>query len=138
MSDSERSWADQLRASDDHWFKTQAHDTKSLRAGDLILMPSAVMIDRYIRAIPEGEASDVSSMRRDLAERHDVATTCPVTTGIQLRIVGEAAHEALAAGASIEEITPVWRVLDRKATVLKKLSFDPAFILEQREREASS
>lgn len=37
--------------------------------------------------------------------------------------------------ASIE-ITPVWRVLDAKAPTLKKVTFDPAFMIDQRKRAA--
>lgn len=33
-------------------------------------------------------------------------------------------------GIPLDDVTPVWRVLDKKAPVLKKLSFDPAFILD--------
>lgn len=120
-----------------HWFKRQARDTTKLRAGDRILMPSGDMIEAYIRAIPRGEAQDVPMMRRTLAEGHDAATTCPVTTGIHLRAIAEAAHAALEAGASSGEVVPVWRVLERKASVLRRLPFDPAWLLALREQEAA-
>lgn len=55
-----------------------------------------------------------------------------MTTVIQLRIVTEAAREAFVNGAPIEEITPVWRVMDEHNPTLKKLSFGSTFILERR------
>jgi hypothetical protein len=38
-------------------------------------------------------------------------------------------------GHDIEEITPFWRVIDEKSSIVKKLRFDPAFITEQRSKE---
>ena len=37
--------------------------------------------------------------------------------------------------ADIEAITPFWRVIDKKAPIVKKRSFDYAFIAEQRHKE---
>ena len=54
---------------------------------------------------------------------------------MMLRIVAEAANEARQNGAGNDEIAPVWRVLDAKASALRKLTFDPAWILEERARE---
>ena len=78
----------------------------------------------------------VKELRAELAREHNADITCPVTTGVCLRTVAEAAYEAFAAGIPIAEVTPVWRVLDARSPVLKKASFDPEFILAQHAREA--
>ncbi len=54
---------------------------------------------------------------------------------MMLRVVAEAANEAHEQGAPLTEVTPVWRVLDRGASALRKLTFDPDYFLEQRVRE---
>jgi hypothetical protein len=64
--------------------------------------------------------------------------TCAKATGIFLRIVAEAANEAYAHGAPPGGVTPVWRVIGPKAPLLKKLSFDPQWLLDQRAREGLS
>lgn len=74
-------------------------------------------------------------IRTKLANDYGADYVCPVTTGIALRIVAEAANEALEHRAPIDDLASVWRVLDKQASVLKKLCFDQAFILDQRTHE---
>ena len=111
---------------------------KNLRAGLMMLVPTSRAVEVAIRAIPQGHVMSVMELRDELAQLHGADVTCPVTTGVCLRTVAEAAYESLNAGTPIEEIAPVWRVLYAKAPMLKKLSFDPAFIIEQRAHEARS
>ena len=59
-------------------------------------------------------------MRKALAGNHDADVTCPITTGFHLRTVAEAAFEDHEEGLPLEAITPVWRVLDKKAPTMKK------------------
>ncbi|MCC5928875.1 MAG: hypothetical protein JJU28_06490 [Cyclobacteriaceae bacterium] len=66
---------------------------------------------------------------------HGADYTCPVTTGIFLRIVAEAAYEELQNGKNQEEIIPFWRVIDPKSALAKKLSFGQELLLEMREKE---
>lgn len=127
------SWTNQLRYSGQH--EVRPRSEADAKTGRLTLFPSARLIDEYIRDIPAGDSRDLKSMKQELAARHGANVVCPVTTGVQLRIVAEAAHESFASGASMEEITPVWRVMDETTPTLKKLSFDPAFILDQRTSE---
>lgn len=114
----------------DHTFKFQKTDTKRLKAGDRILMPSRIMIEDYIRALPDHAQGDVSTMRTDLAERYDSAVTCPVTTGIHLLDLATEANDAYERGD--DDVLPIWRVLDRKASVVKKFTFDPTWIFLRR------
>ncbi len=106
-----------------------------MQAGQKMLIPSPSQIDAYLRAIPLGESRDVPTMRRELAARSGADVTCPVTTGIFLRILAEAAWEEMQQGKPVTEVTPVWRVLDARAPLWKKVSFDPAPFLEQRTKE---
>ena len=113
-----------------------AEGRKRLRAGQLMLYPNGRAVDGAIRAIPEGKTRTLKELRASLAQSHGADVTCPVTTGIALRAVAEAVGDAVNAGTPLEEITPVWRVLDARSATLKRLSFDPGFILEQRAHEA--
>jgi hypothetical protein len=103
-----------------------------------MLYPNSRLVDAVIRTIPKGQAMTQKELRAELARKHGADITCPVTTGICLRTVAEAAYEAFTNGTPIEEVAPVWRVLDARSPTLKKVSFDPAFILDQRAGEALS
>ena len=103
--------------------------------GSRMLIASPKVIDAYVRAVPEGKAVNPTVLRRDLAHGHDADATCPVTTGIFLRIVAEAALEQLAAGKSEDEVTPFWRIVEPKSPLAKKLSCGPEFIQKLREEE---
>ena len=73
-------------------------------------------------------------MRNDLAIEYQADKTCPVTTGIFLRIVSEASYEELKSGKGIEEVTP-WRIVNPKSKLAYKLECSAEFINQQRENE---
>jgi hypothetical protein len=54
-----------------------------------------------------------------------------------LRIVAEAANEAHHHGVPLDELTPIWRVLEPTTPAARKLTFDPTGLLRQRVREAN-
>jgi hypothetical protein len=72
-----------------------------MKAGSTMYISNPKTIDAYIRNIPKGKYTDLKTMRNDLAIEHHAEVTCPVTTGIFLRIVAEAANEQLKQGKSI-------------------------------------
>ena len=82
--------------------------TKRLGHG-MMLIPTALELDAMIRKIPRGEVSTLAQVRRRLARWHNADVTCPLVTGIFLRIVAEAAEEDRQAGRN--DITPYWRVV---------------------------
>jgi hypothetical protein len=128
-------WAAQLAASDHIDIRPVPEGRRGMTPGKLMLYPSARMISDAIRAIPAGQTVTAKELRASLANRYEAEYTCPVTTTRMLRIVAEAANEARENGEPTGEIAPVWRVLDRNASALRKLTFDPAWILDERSRE---
>ena len=75
----------------------------------MMLIPTALEVDAMIRKIPRGQVSTLAQIRRRLARWHNADVTCPLVTGIFLRIVAEAAEEDRLAGR--QEITPYWRLV---------------------------
>jgi hypothetical protein len=71
-------------------------------------------------------------MRKDLAAEYSAQYTCPITSGIFLRICTEHAYEEYQKGKPLKNITPFWRMIDSKAPVAKKLTFGYTFVHEQR------
>ena len=131
----EQTWAEQLKASSGFEIRPIPEGRVNAGPGKTMLFPSAQLLNDTIRAIPEGQSVTPKELRVELAHRHDASITCPVTTTMMLRIVAEAANEAHQNGVPLTEVTPIWRVLDRKASALRKLSFDPGYVLDQRAEE---
>lgn len=131
---SQKSWADKMEQ-DHSVIKKLDKDFADMKSGSLMYISNPKTIEAYIRNIPKGKAVDLKTMRKDLALEHAAEVTCPVTTGIFLRIVAEAANEQLEQGKTISRITPFWRVIDTKMPLAKKLTFGTKLIREQRKKE---
>lgn len=129
------SWTDKLQTSKPHEVKQAPINIAGMKAGEMMLVPSALLIDNFIRQIPKGQQMDILTLRKKLAQQHQAEVTCPITTGFHLRTVAEAAYEAFIAGETIDRITPIWRVLDATAPTIQKLSYDPSFLYNQRTKE---
>src|SRR5436853_2929898 len=74
-----------------------------------MLIPTPKLVDDLVRKVPKGKLVTVSELRRRLAADFAADVTCPLTTGIFMRIAAEAAEEDLANGR--KRITPYWRVV---------------------------
>ena len=92
--------------------KRNEKDFADIPAGSTMLIATPQLVDSYVKSIGEGRSLDIKTIRKDLALEHGADYTCPVTTGIFLRIVSEAAYEELQNGGNIDTITPFWRVVD--------------------------
>jgi hypothetical protein len=103
--------------------------------GETMLIANPRMVDAYIRHIPRGSSCTLQKMREDLAAENNADKTCPVTAGIFLRIVAEAAYEEYNTGKPLKGITPFWRILSTDAPTAKKLSFGTALLERERNKE---
>ena len=110
-------------------------DFADMPAGAKMLIATPKIIDDYVRHIPKGKSGSLATMRKDLAVEYGADYTCPVTSGIFLRIVAEAAHEQIEKGTPLSKVTPFWRVVDEKSSLNKKLSFGENFVKQQRKKE---
>ena len=130
-----KSWAEKLAKAEEPEVKPCPKKFADLLPGQIMLIPTARLIDGFVRTIPPGQAMDVKQMRAAMAAQNGAEVSCPLTTGIHLRTVAEAMYEAYEAGAAADDLTPVWRVIGPKAPVLKKLTFDPDFLMDRRAAE---
>lgn len=74
-----------------------------------MLIPTPLLVDGLIRKVEKGKLVTINQIRDRLARDFRVDSTCPLTTGIFLRIAAETAEEDLSRG--VMEITPYWRVV---------------------------
>ncbi len=106
---SRKSWQEKLH-NQDHSKVVEIPPRMAKRLGTgTMLIPKPLDVDALIRKTRKGMLITVSEIRSRLARDNGVDTTCPLTTGIFVRIVAEAAEEELRNGK--KQVTPYWRVV---------------------------
>lgn len=130
-----KSWLEKLNIDRQPVIEKVEKDFGGIKKGQLMLIPTPLVVDAYIRQIPKGKEADITTIRKDLAAEFHAEVTCPLTTGIFIRIAAEAAYEEFEKGKPIHKITPFWRVINAKSPTAKKLSFGTTFLQEQRKKE---
>jgi hypothetical protein len=128
-------WTDKVSANKVHEIKINDKTFADVPAGATMLIATPKIVEHYVRQIPPGHSVTTAELRADLAREYGAEHTCPLTTGIFLRLVAEAAFEQHQRGAALEDIAPFWRVISPKSTLAKKLSFGTAFIEELQRQE---
>lgn len=128
---SKPSWTSKLLASKPPAVKTLQAPFAEMAVGTRMLVASPALLDEFIRTLLPGQVVTVRDLRDELATRHRAEHTCPVSTGIFLRVVAEAAWEQHQAGAPLASITPFWRVIDPGSELAAKLACGPDFIRER-------
>lgn len=77
--------------------------------GKRVLVPTPLMVDELVRKVHKGKLVTVGQLRECLAVKFDADSTCPMTMGIFLTIVAQAAEEDLQEGK--KRVAPYWRVI---------------------------
>jgi len=83
-----------------------------------MLIPKPLDIDALIRKVKKGKLITQEQIRKKLAKKFMVRVTCPITTGIFVRIAAEAAEEEKRKGQ--KQITPWWRVVKGDGSLNEK------------------
>jgi len=83
-----------------------------------MLIPKPLDVDALMRKIPKGKLATVEQIRERLAKDYDADFSCPMTTGIFIRIAAETAEEDLSRGE--KQITPYWRVVKADGSLNEK------------------
>ena len=95
-----------------------------ISAGEKMLISSPEKISEFIFKIPKGSYLNTKELRRELALKAGADNTCPVTTGIFLRMAIQQHKD--------DENFPYWRVVDENHPVVKKLNLDGSQIKMRR------
>jgi len=130
-----KSWVEKRENCKEHQIKTISKTIADMPSGSLMLIPSTKIVDKFVRNIPKGTFVNFRSLRIKLANKFKCDVTCPLTSGIFMRIVSEAAYEEYMSGFELELITPFWRTVDPNSNLAKKLECGIDFIIEQQEKE---
>jgi hypothetical protein len=130
-----KTWAEKLNIDRQPVIEKADKDFAGIKAGQMMLIPTPKIVDEYIRQIPKGRQTNTETLRKGLAAEYHAEVTCPLTTGIFIRITAEAAFEEYQQGKPLNKITPFWRVITEKSPAAKKLTFGTEFLIEQRKKE---
>ena len=95
-----------------------------ISAGEKMLISSPEKISEFIFKIPKGSYLSIKELRRELALKAEADNTCPVTTGIFLRMAIEHYKD--------DVNFPYWRVVNEKHPLVKKLKLDENQIKKRR------
>lgn len=111
-------WRDKLER-DDHSKIVEIPPAMEKRFGSgTMFIAKPLEVDALIRMTKKGMLITVSEIRAKLARDHNTDTTCPLTTGIFVRIAAETAEEDLQNGK--KRITPYWRVVKDDGSLNEK------------------
>ena len=88
-----------------------------------MLIPTPKLVDGLIRKVPRGKLVTVGELRRKMATDFAADVTCPLTTGIFVRIAAEVAEEDRANGR--QRLTPYWRVIKDDGSLNPKFPGGP-------------
>ena len=128
-----KNWKKKLNTNKSFVVKKLDKNFSDMKEGENMLIATPKIIDEYINQIPKGINVNIKTLRKDLALTYNADTTCPVTTGIFLRLVSEAAYEDLLNGE--KNITPFWRVVNHESKIASKLACGINFIKKRRREE---
>lgn len=112
MSKTRKSWREKLEK------EQEPKVVDDPRGRGRMLIPRPLDVDVLMRKIQKGKLATDSQIRERLAKDFHADITCPMTTGIFLRIAAETAEEDLSRG--VTEITPYWRVLKADGSLNEK------------------
>ena len=130
-----KSWKEKLNIDKSFVVKRLDKNFSDVKVGENMLIATPKIIDDYIKQIPKGININIKTLRNDLALTYNADTTCPVTTGIFLRIVSEASYEEYDNGIDLNTITPFWRMVNPNSKLAGKLACGIDFIAERHTQE---
>ena len=126
-----KSWIEKRDCEKSYKIKIIDKKFADIPKGSRMLIASPPIIDEYVKSILYGEFIEPVKMRDDLAKEYQADKTCPVTTGIFLRIVSEASYEEYNNDIDLNVITPFWRIVDLRSKLAEKLNCSTSFIAQR-------
>jgi glucan-binding YG repeat protein len=130
-----KSWAEKYNTRTEVEVKHLDKGFADIPENSEMLIATPQVFEDYIKKIKKGKSKTLKEIRQDLAKKYSADYTCPLTTGIFVRIVAEANFEKIANGEDIEKVAPFWRAIEPRSSLAKKLSFGEDFIVKMRKEE---
>ena len=130
-----KTWVQKRDINKEYQVKINPKKFADIPAGTKMFIPTPQILDNFVQDIPPGSFLTLKQIRQDLSRKYNAEMTCPVVTGISLRIISEAAFEEYQIDQNMDEITPFWRVVDPDSKLANKLACGIDFIVERQFQE---
>ena len=130
-----KSWIEKRDSDKKHQVKINPKSWADMPAGIIMLIPTPKIVDRYVNQIPIGNFKQVKDLRKEMANDYSANMSCPMVTGICLRIISEASYEGYQINQDIKAITPFWRVVEPDSKLAGKLACGIDFIIKKQIQE---
>ena len=130
-----KTWVEKRELDKEYQVKINPKKFADIPAGTKMLVPTPKIVDEYVRNISQGSFVYLKQIRQELARYYHAEMTCPVVTGISLRIISEAAFEEYQMDQILDTITPFWRVVDPDSKLAGKLACGVEFIIKHQLQE---
>jgi hypothetical protein len=130
-----KTWTERMNTGRIQEWRIAETQVGDVPAGSRMLISTPVMVDAAIRRIPRGIFFSISELREAVATEYEAAYVCPISFGLNLRIVAESAYEQYIKGVPVANVTPVWRVIPATAPLARRCSFPPSFLRNHRREE---
>lgn len=128
-----KTWTEKFHTQHEPEIKKSPRKFADIPEGASMLIATPAIVETYLNQIPKGKETTLQQMRKDLAAEYHAEYTCPVTSGIFLRIVAEKAYEEYTQGK--KRIAPFWRMISAQSPAAKKLTFGTEFLKQKRQEE---
>ena len=133
MSKIKKMWVEKRDCNKEPLVKINPKSWSDMPKGIKMFIPTPKIVNQFVCNIPKGNFKNVKSLRRDMAVDFDAQMSCPMVTGISLRIISEASYEEHMLG--IKKITPFWRVVEPSSKLAMKLACGIDYIIQRQENE---
>ena len=130
-----KSWIEKRDNKKEYEVKINPKKFADMPEGSKMLIPTPKIVDSYVKKIPSGIFINTKRLRQELAFDKEAEVTCPLVTGISLRIISEAAYEEYQKHKRLDEITPFWRVVNPESKLANKLTFGMEFLIQNQFEE---
>ena len=121
-------WQEKFKKEKKEKIKKLTFNFADIKKGQKMLVSSPKSISTYIKKIPSGKKRTIIQMRDALAKKAKADKTCPVSTGIFLRIAIESSLEEQKKEKLKKPNLPFWRIIDENNPILKKLSISKSIL----------
>ena len=130
-----KSWIEKRDIDKKYQVKINSKRFADIPAGTKMLIPTPKIVDKLVNNIPHGSFLSIKEVRKKLADDHKAEMTCPVVTGINMRIISESAFEEYNVHNDIDKITPFWRVVEPDSKLAGRLACGIDFIIKKQMQE---
>ena len=130
-----KSWIEKRDIDKEYQVKINPKRFADIPAGTKMLIPTPKIVDKLVNNIPHGSFLSIKEVRKKLADDHKAEMTCPVVTGINMRIISESAFEEYNVHNDIDKITPFWRVVEPDSKLAGRLACGIDFIIKHQIQE---